>query len=78
MQMEVWNGFQENSLQMDFLYEYGLDYSETFGQFIMYLAVVTLAKMKIIKFDVKNEFSYGILNEELHMSQPFGFNDGTG
>lgn len=61
----------------------GIDYGETFAPVMkmdsirIILSLVTKYNLNIIHFDVKTAFLYGELKEELYLTQPEGFNDGT-
>jgi hypothetical protein len=61
----------------------GIDYSETFCPVARFdtirsvLSVAASEKLHIAQFDVKTAFLYGLLDEELYMLQPEGFDDGT-
>lgn len=61
----------------------GIDYGETFAPVMkmdsirIIPSLVTKYNLNIIHFDVKTAFLYGELKEELYLTQPEGFNDGT-
>jgi hypothetical protein len=61
----------------------GVDFHETFSPVVRYESVrliIGLAAsldMDMCQFDVKTAFLYGDLNEEIYMSQPEGYNDGS-
>ena len=62
---------------------YGVDYKETYAPTAslsiirLLLANAAVMKLKLAQFDIKTAFLYGDLNEEVYMSQPEGFTDGT-
>ncbi|KAF8763325.1 Retrovirus-related Pol polyprotein like [Argiope bruennichi] len=62
----------------------GFDYDETFSPVARYdtlravLAVAAKENLYLKQFDVKTEFLYGTLKEEVFMTQPEDFNDNTG
>ena len=62
----------------------GIDYEETFSPVSRYdtirtlLAVAAAEKMKLDQFNIKTAFLNGVLEEEVYMEQPEGFEDGTG
>ena len=41
------------------------------------LSVAATENMDIAQFDVKTAFLYGVLEEQIYMKQPEGFDDGT-
>lgn len=61
----------------------GIDYTEIFSPVARHasirlvLSIVASKKMKLKTFDVKTAFLYGELEEEIYMTQPEGFHDGT-
>ena len=62
---------------------FGLDYNETFAPVGKYttaralLAVATAREYEIHQMDISNAFLHGDLEEEVYMTQPEGFEDGT-
>jgi len=62
----------------------GIDYHETFAPVCRFetlrtlLAVATAKQYKLLQFDVSTAFLNGILEEEIYMEQPEGFNDDSG
>ena len=63
---------------------YGVDYEETFSPVARYesirvvLSMAAAKDMDIVQFDVKTAFLNGILDEEVFMEQPEGFEDNSG
>jgi len=63
---------------------HGVDYFETFSPVVRYesvrciLSLAAAKKMDIVQFDVKTAFLNGDLKEEVFMSQPEGYEDGSG
>lgn len=61
----------------------GIDYDETFcpvARFDTIRSVFSVAateNLYIAQFDVKTAFLYGLLEEQIYMKQPEGFDDGT-
>lgn len=66
-----------------FTQEYGIDYQETFSPVVKFtsvraiLALAASRKMTLKQFDVKTAFLNGVLEENVFMSQPIGYDDGT-
>lgn len=62
----------------------GIDYNQTFAPVVrfeslrMLLALAAHDRMDMTQFDVKTAFLNGTIEEEIYMSQPEGFEDGTG
>ena len=62
----------------------GIDYQETYSPVVRYesvrilLAVVAFNDLDMIQFDIKTAFLHGQLAEEIYMSQPEGYDDGSG
>lgn len=65
-----------------FTQEFGVDYQETFSPVVRFtsiraiLAIAASKKLKLKQFDVKTAFLNGVLEEDVFMSQPIGFDDG--
>lgn len=61
----------------------GIDYNETFNHVARFdtiravLSVAANENLKMAQFDVKTAFLNGILDEEIYMDQPEGFEDET-
>lgn len=61
----------------------GTDFNETFAPVVRYdtirtlLSVASQRQMTLTQFDVKTAFLYGNIDEEIYMTQPIGFDDGT-
>lgn len=66
-----------------FTQEYGIDYHETFSPVVKFtsiraiLALAAAKRMKLKQFDVKTAFLNGDLEENVYMSQPIGYDDGS-
>lgn len=62
---------------------HGVDYHETYSPVVRYESIRTILSlaastdMEICQFDVKTAFLYGDLHEEVYMTQPEGYEDGT-
>jgi hypothetical protein len=62
----------------------GVDYNETFASVVkpmsykMLLAIAAAEDLEIEQMDIKTAFLYGEIDEEIYVSQPEGFDDGTG
>lgn len=62
----------------------GLDYDETFSPVARYdsirafIAIAAEEKFALGQFDVRTAFLYGKIDAEIYMTQPQGFDDGTG
>lgn len=67
-----------------FTQEFGIDYQETFSPVVKFtsiraiLALAASKRMKLRQFDVKTAFLNGVLEENVFMSQPVGYDDGSG
>lgn len=67
-----------------FTQEYGVDYSETFSPVVKFtsirtiLAIAAQRNLKLRQFDVKTAFLYGELEEDVYMTQPIGYDNGSG
>lgn len=67
-----------------FTQEYGIDYQETFSPVVKFssirviLSLAASKQMKLKHFDVKTAFLNGDLEENVYMSQPIGYDDGSG
>lgn len=67
-----------------FTQEFGIDYQETFSPVVKFTsirAIIALAaskNMKLKQFDVRAAFLNGVLEETVFMSQPTGYDDGSG
>lgn len=76
--------FKARLVAKGYAQKYGIDYDETFSPVARFdtirtvLAVAANEQLKLKQFDVKTAFLYGKLNDEIYMTQPDGFNDGSG
>ena len=63
----------------DFSEKEGIDYEETFAPIVRYtsiisiLALVAVMKWKVHQIDVNTTFLNGVVEEEVYMEQPLGF-----
>ena len=63
----------------DFSHKEGIDYKETFAPIARYtsiksvLALAAVIKWKIHQMDVKTAFLNGVVEEEVYVEQPLGF-----
>lgn len=59
----------------------GIDFEETFAPVVrlesikLFLRMACILNFKVHKMDVKSEFLNGILQEEVYVDQPKGFED---
>ena len=62
-----------------FSHKEGIDYEETFAPVVKYtyirtiLALETVMKWKVHQLDVKTTFLYGVVEEEVYVEHPLGF-----
>lgn len=77
------NKYKARLVAKGFLQKYGCDYAETFAPVINPVTVriiLTLAlthKWPLQQLDVNNAFLHDLLEEEVYMTQPQGFEQGT-
>lgn len=66
-----------------FTQEYGIDYEETFSPVVKFtslrsiIAMAATERLHMKQFDVATAFLYGDLEEEIFMTQPQGYEDGS-
>ena len=71
--------YKERFVARGFSQKEGIDYEETFAPVARYtsirsvLALATVMKWKIHQIDVKTTFLNGVVEEEVYMEQPLGF-----
>ncbi|KAH7460549.1 Retrovirus-related Pol polyprotein from transposon TNT 1-94 [Fusarium oxysporum f. sp. matthiolae] len=62
----------------------GIDFNETFASVVkpmsykMIFAIAAALDLELEQMDVKTAFLYGLVNEEIYVQQPEGFDDGSG
>lgn len=72
-----------NAISHGYMQKKGLDYGETFSSVVRYdsirilLALVTINDWEIKQFDIKTEFLYGYLKEEVFIKQPERFSNNS-
>lgn len=77
------NRYKARLVAKGFAQKAGQDYEETFSPVVRFdtvrtvLSVAASEGLQLMQFDVKTAFLYGILHEEVYMSQPEGFSDGS-
>lgn len=71
--------FKARLVVQGFSQKFGIDYDEVFAPVVkqstlrILLSIASFKKLKVYQFDVKTAFLNGILNEEIYMKQPPGF-----
>ena len=72
-------GYKETFVALGFSQKEGIDYEETFAQLVRYTSIIsmgslaTVMRWKVHQMDVKTTFLNGVVEEEVYIEQPLGF-----
>jgi hypothetical protein len=77
--MEVLRSIKQDLLLMDFSQKEGIDYEKKFAHVARYISIKTIIdlagkmKWKLYQMDVKTAFLNGVIEKEVYIEQPQGF-----